>query len=384
MGMVGYYRRFIPNAAGHLFHLFDALKGKPKTLEWMADCQKFFDATKAALAAATLLYYPQPGAPLALTTDASNIAIGGVLEQRGPQEWKPLAFWSAKLEPNQQQWPPYDRELLAAFKGTHHFRLWIEGRPFTLYTNHQSLVPLIHKKTDPQTLHQTYQLSCLAEYTTCQREGQLGGRRPLKAQRRSLTLTASVNCLRHLPKRWRRQLFHLMAIPLQLNRLSAVREQQHTPEALSQQPRPALTEKCKVRKSSLNLLRTEQHLQQRPRQLHLTSIASSTPLGIWGSIGTKSPHYSLLTQSFCSYAIMLNFKSINIGTRQIIVDTSNGPARPYITSPAGRTYSTSSTASAIQAWKGLVSTSQPKPSGLPCAKMSVNGPRSALHASKPK
>ena len=166
LGMVGYYRRFIPNAAGHLFHLFNALKGKPKTLEWTADCQKSFEATKAALAAATLLHHPQPGAKLALTTDASNIAIGGVLEQLGPQGWEPLAFWSAKLEPNQQQWPPYDRELLAAFKGCRHFRSWIEGRPFTLFTDHQSLVPSIHKKTDPQTLRQTYQLSCVAEFTT--------------------------------------------------------------------------------------------------------------------------------------------------------------------------------------------------------------------------
>ena len=166
LGMIGYYRRFIPNAATHLFHLFNALKGKPKTLVWTAECQKSFDATKTALAEATLLHHPRPGAKLALTTDASNQAIGGVLEQLGEQGWEPLAFWSAKLEPNQMQWPPYDRELLAAFRGTRHFRSWIEGRPFTLFTDHQSLVPSIHKKTDPQTLRQTYQLSCVAEFTT--------------------------------------------------------------------------------------------------------------------------------------------------------------------------------------------------------------------------
>ena len=42
LGMVGYDRRFIPNAAAHLFHLFGALKGKPKTLVWTPDCQKSF------------------------------------------------------------------------------------------------------------------------------------------------------------------------------------------------------------------------------------------------------------------------------------------------------------------------------------------------------
>ena len=170
LGMVGYYRRFIPRAASHLFHLFGALKGpkdkKQKALEWTADMQSSFDATKEALASASLLHHPRPGAPLALTTDASDKAIGGVLEQRGPRGWEPLAFYSSKLEPNQQQWPPYDRELLAAYKGTRHFRDMIEGRSFTLYTDHQSLVPSVHKKTDPQTIRQQYQLSCISEYTT--------------------------------------------------------------------------------------------------------------------------------------------------------------------------------------------------------------------------
>ena len=166
LGMVGYYRRFIPDAAQHLYHLFEALKGKPKTLTWTPNMQKSFDATKKALSEAALLHHPQPGATLALTTDASNTAIGGVLEQRGPKGWEPLAFYSSKLQPHQQSWPPYDRELLAAFKSVRHFRDMIEGRTFTLYTDHQSLVPSLHKKTDPQTIRQQHQLSCIAEFTS--------------------------------------------------------------------------------------------------------------------------------------------------------------------------------------------------------------------------
>ena len=166
LGMVGYYRRFIPKAAEHLHALFDALKGKPKTLNWTSECQLGFDATKEALAKASLLFHPRPGAQLALTTDASNLAVGGVLEQRGPLGWEPLAFYSSKLKENEKLWPPYDRELLGAFKGIRHFRNLIEGRAFTLYTDHQSLVPSLSKKTDPQTARQTYQLSCISEYTT--------------------------------------------------------------------------------------------------------------------------------------------------------------------------------------------------------------------------
>ena len=166
LGMVNYYRKFIPRAAHHLHHLFDALKGKPKDLVWDEGCDISFEATKKALAQATLLHHPKSGAHLALTTDASQFAVGGVLEQWGNRGWEPLAFYSSKLNDAQQTWPPYDRELLGAFKSVRHFRPMLEGRPFTLFTDHLSLVPSISKKTDPQTTRQAYQLSAVAEYTT--------------------------------------------------------------------------------------------------------------------------------------------------------------------------------------------------------------------------
>ena len=166
LGMINYYRRFIAHAAHHMHALFELLKGKPKTLPWAKPQQQSFDAIKEALAKAALLHHPRPSAQLALTTDASKLAIGGVLEQMGPNGWEPLAFYSAKLQRTQQLWPPYDRELLAAFKSVRHFRDMVEGRPFVLYTDHESLVPSMHKKTDPQTARQQYQLSNIAEYTS--------------------------------------------------------------------------------------------------------------------------------------------------------------------------------------------------------------------------
>ena len=105
LGMINYYRRFIPRAAHHLYALFEALKGKPKSLIWTEACQAAFNAVKEALSSATLLHHPRHGAPLAVTTDASKFAIGGVLEQRGPKGWEPLAYFSKKLSahnPNQQ------------------------------------------------------------------------------------------------------------------------------------------------------------------------------------------------------------------------------------------------------------------------------------------
>ena len=92
LGMVGYYRRNIKSASQHLDFLFEALENKPKKLTWNPDRETSFQSIKEALAKSALLHHPRPNATLALTTDASKVAVGGVLEQRGPRGWEPLAF----------------------------------------------------------------------------------------------------------------------------------------------------------------------------------------------------------------------------------------------------------------------------------------------------
>ena len=56
-----------------------------------------FNATKQALADATMLAHPQHDAPIVLSVDASDTAVGGVLEQFVSDTWQPLAFFSHML-----------------------------------------------------------------------------------------------------------------------------------------------------------------------------------------------------------------------------------------------------------------------------------------------
>ena len=351
LGMVGYYRRFIPNAAAHLFHLFTALKGKPKTLEWTAGCQESFEAIKKALAAATLLHHPRPGAKLSLTTDASNIAIGGVLEQEGPKGWEPLGFWSAKLEPHQQQWPPYDRELLAAFKGTRHFRSYIEGRPFTLFTDHQSLVPSIHKKTDPQTLRQTYQLSCVAEFTTDIQY--IEGKANLVADALSrpnellpvianvsqettsprLEDSSTISCLDNI-------FVHPTTTESILHNLATTsfptKEASTTPSTAAFRPLPP-PDRSNSASAAPSRTEAEEHqaasaLKSEAAAYDLNCVVNSIgDLGIdWDEVAALQPLDPEFRQLRSNARSGLNFKSIDIGNRKLIVDLSNGPARPFI------------------------------------------------------
>ena len=92
LGMVNYYHRFIPHCAKKLTPLNNLLTAasegqhrlSPKSifeLHWTENANVAFTESKQILANATLLVHPQQSAPLNITCDASDFAVGGVLQQ---------------------------------------------------------------------------------------------------------------------------------------------------------------------------------------------------------------------------------------------------------------------------------------------------------------
>ena len=63
--------------------------------------ENHFKNAKDLLVRATNLSIPDPEAPIALRTDASNHAIAGCLEQLVQGAWQPLGFWSRHLKPSE-------------------------------------------------------------------------------------------------------------------------------------------------------------------------------------------------------------------------------------------------------------------------------------------
>ena len=78
------------------------------------------------------LSYPVAGAKLALTKDASDMAIGAVLEQLVKGSWQPLGFFSQKLRGSQLRYSTFNRELLEIHMSVRHFLYYIEGQPFNI------------------------------------------------------------------------------------------------------------------------------------------------------------------------------------------------------------------------------------------------------------
>ncbi|XP_060809959.1 uncharacterized protein K02A2.6-like [Amyelois transitella] len=104
LGMIHFYRRFLPNAAQIQAPLNALLTGSIKASHPVAitgTAWDAFEACKRSLCDAALLAHPDSQARLRLVTDASDTAIGGVLQQLKDYDWQPLAFFSRKLSPSQ-------------------------------------------------------------------------------------------------------------------------------------------------------------------------------------------------------------------------------------------------------------------------------------------
>ena len=165
--MVNFYHRFVPGAAQLMQPLYQALKHPAKQLvEWTAERVQAFQDVKAALANATMLAHPSPSAPVALTSDASDVAVGAVYEQCVGGVWQPLAFFSRQLRPAEWKCSTFDRELLALYLAVRHFRSMLEGRSFTTFVDHKPLTFAMGKVTEPWSARQQRHLAYISEFTT--------------------------------------------------------------------------------------------------------------------------------------------------------------------------------------------------------------------------
>ena len=136
LGLVGYYRKFIPNFARLTQPMTKCLRKNEKINISDPSYQEAFEVTKEAICNAPVLIYPDFSKPFTLTTDASTVAIGSVLSQSD----RPVAFYSRTLNSAEKNYSPIELELLSILASTRHFRPYLFGKPFTVETDHNPLV----------------------------------------------------------------------------------------------------------------------------------------------------------------------------------------------------------------------------------------------------
>lgn len=169
LGMVNFYRRFIPKAAQQQANLHPLCSGNKKSkkikIQWTDELINDFEKCKQQLANAALLSHPTYNAPTSLWIDASDTGMGGVLQQFFNGEWRPIAFYSKKLSSAQTKYSAYDRELLAAYSALKHFQYFLEGREFFICTDHKPLIYAFKQKPDKASPRQLRHLDYIGQHT---------------------------------------------------------------------------------------------------------------------------------------------------------------------------------------------------------------------------
>ena len=139
LGMIGYYREYIPNMANDAAAL-TKLTRRGMLFDF-TEAQPHFENLKAKLARITELTLPDPTREYVIATDASSVGVGGVLMQPdNVGKLKPLAFYSRQMRGAELRYPIYEQELLAIKECLIHWRCYIDGVTVRVYTDHRPLV----------------------------------------------------------------------------------------------------------------------------------------------------------------------------------------------------------------------------------------------------
>lgn len=134
LGLVSYYRRFIRDYAKLAKPLTNLLRGEngrlPKNIsnktkiDLIKDAISAFDKIRRTLASQdVILAYPDFSKEFKLTTDASNFAIGAVLEQ----ESRPITFISRTLSKTEENYAANEKEMLAIVWALQSLRMYLYG-----------------------------------------------------------------------------------------------------------------------------------------------------------------------------------------------------------------------------------------------------------------
>lgn len=146
LGMTNYYRRFIADFSGVTAPISDLLKGKPRKIQWTEKANEAFNHLKKLMISAPILTNPNFNEEFSLQTDASDLAVAGILTQIQEGSERVIGYFSQKLTASQQRYHATEKEALAAILSIDHFRGYLEGSHFKLITDSSALTYIMTTK----------------------------------------------------------------------------------------------------------------------------------------------------------------------------------------------------------------------------------------------
>jgi hypothetical protein len=136
LGLTDYYRKFV-NGYGILAKPLTNLLTK-KGFNWSEQAEHAFNQLKQAMVSTPVLALPNFDLPFTVETDACDTGVGAILSQNG----HPIAYLSKALGINNRKLSVYEKEFLAVMMAVDKWRPYLQRGPFTIVTDHKSLVNL--------------------------------------------------------------------------------------------------------------------------------------------------------------------------------------------------------------------------------------------------
>ena len=141
VALASYYRRFVSSYVEitRPIHLLTQIN---EPFVWKIVHQEAFEHLKHCLVTAPVLSLPRDEGRYVLDSDASDEALGLVLQQEQEGMLKVIAYASQALQPAERSYCTTRKELLAVIYGLKHFRQFLLGRRFVCRTNHAAFTHL--------------------------------------------------------------------------------------------------------------------------------------------------------------------------------------------------------------------------------------------------
>ena len=138
VGLAGYYRDLIPQFANITVPLTNLTK-KNTEFVWSQQCELAFQELKQRLVSNPVVRLPDFDKPFFVRTDASDVAMGAVLQQEENGKRHVVAYASQKFNSTQLRYPTIVKEATALMWALEKFRHYLLGGEFKIETDHKPL-----------------------------------------------------------------------------------------------------------------------------------------------------------------------------------------------------------------------------------------------------
>ena len=166
LGLVGYYRKFIPNFADISNCLYKLTSPKVPFV-WSSEHHHSFELLKKALCSNPILHYPDPNLPFIIRTDSSSYAVGAALLQKDTSTniEHPVYYVIRCLKKAERNYSVTEKEGAGVIFALKKFRSYIAASKFNvaLYTDHKPLIGYFNKSI-PMTDRHTRWISLFNEF----------------------------------------------------------------------------------------------------------------------------------------------------------------------------------------------------------------------------